>query len=66
MDPRIVKLADLLVDYSCRVQTGDKVLIDYEGDCCKDHIYERMQSAKDERHAGLHRHSCRWQYSRTF
>ena len=29
MDPRIVKLADLLVDYSCRVQAGDKVLIDY-------------------------------------
>lgn len=35
MDPRIKKLADLLIDYSCDVQPGEKVLIDYEGDCCK-------------------------------
>ncbi len=35
MDPRIEKLADLLVSYSCRVQEGEKVLISYEGDCCK-------------------------------
>lgn len=43
MDPRIVKLADLLVDYSCRVQTGDKVLIDYEGDCCKDLVRQLIK-----------------------
>ena len=35
MDPRTEKLADLLVSYSCRVQEGEKVLISYEGDCCK-------------------------------
>ena len=43
MDPRIMKLADLLVDYSCRVQTGDKVLIDYEGDCCKDLVRQLIK-----------------------
>lgn len=43
MDPRIVKLADLLVDYSCRVQAGDKVLIDYEGDCCKDLVRQLIK-----------------------
>ena len=35
MDPRIKKLADLLVGYSCNVQKGEKVLISYEGECCK-------------------------------
>ena len=29
MDPRIKKLADLLVGYSCDVQKGEKVLISY-------------------------------------
>lgn len=48
MDTRIKKLADLLVNYSCDVQPGDKVLIDYEGECCKNlvrqlvkNVYER-------------------------
>lgn len=36
MDPRIKKLADLLIEYSCDVQPDDKVLITYEGECCKD------------------------------
>ena len=31
MDPRITKLAKLLVNYSVRLQKGEKVLIDYEG-----------------------------------
>ncbi|MBQ0079194.1 MAG: aminopeptidase [Eubacterium sp.] len=35
MDERIKKLADLLVDYSCNIQPGEKVLIHYEGECCK-------------------------------
>lgn len=35
MDERIKKLADLLVNYSTNIQPGDKVLIHYEGDCCK-------------------------------
>lgn len=36
MDPRIEKLSHLLVTYSCDVQPGDRVLISYEGDCCRD------------------------------
>lgn len=35
MDPRVKDLADLLTDYSCDVQPGEKVLISYEGECCK-------------------------------
>ena len=35
MDPRIEKLSDLLVTYSCDVQPGDRVLITYEGECCR-------------------------------
>lgn len=35
MDPRIKELADLLTDYSCDIQPGDKVLISYEGECSK-------------------------------
>ena len=35
MDPRIKELSDLLVNYSCDIQPGDKVLISYEGECCK-------------------------------
>ena len=44
MDPRIKKLADLLVDYSCDVQKGEKVLIDYEGDCSKDLVRQRVKN----------------------
>lgn len=32
MDPRIKKLAESLVNYSCSVKQGEKVLIDYEGE----------------------------------
>lgn len=35
MDSRINKLSDVLVHYSCNLQKGEKILIDYEGDCCK-------------------------------
>lgn len=35
MDERIKRLADLLVNYSCRVKPGEKVLIHYEGDSCR-------------------------------
>lgn len=31
MDPRITKLAKLLVNYSVRLEKGEKILIDYEG-----------------------------------
>ena len=32
MDPRIRKLSELLTSYSCRLQPGEKVLIDWEGE----------------------------------
>lgn len=35
MDLRIEKLAKLLVDYSCQIKEGEKVLISYEGEPCK-------------------------------
>ncbi len=35
MDQRIKELADLLVGYSCDVQPGERVLIDYEGEASK-------------------------------
>lgn len=35
MDERIKKLADLLVNYSCDIKAGEKILIDYEGAECK-------------------------------
>lgn len=35
MDTRIKKLADLLIDYSCDVKSGEHVLIDYEGEASK-------------------------------
>ncbi|HIU26373.1 MAG TPA: aminopeptidase [Candidatus Copromorpha excrementigallinarum] len=36
MDARIEKLADLLVNYSCDIKEKDKILISYEGECCKE------------------------------
>lgn len=44
MDSRIKKLAELLVDYSCDVQKGEKVLIDYEGDCCRDLVRQIVKN----------------------
>ncbi|MDR0596793.1 MAG: aminopeptidase [Clostridiales Family XIII bacterium] len=35
MDDRITKLAKSLVNYSCRIDSGDRVLISYEGDSAK-------------------------------
>jgi aminopeptidase len=35
MDSRIIKLAQTLVQYSCEVQPGEKVLIDYEGEATR-------------------------------
>ncbi len=35
MDLRVKQLADVLVNYSCNVQPNEKVLINYEGECCK-------------------------------
>lgn len=49
MDPRIEKLSNLLVNYSCKVQKGEKVLIDFEGDSPKPLI---RQLIKDVYKAG--------------
>ncbi len=35
MDSRIEKLSKLLTSYSCELKKGEKVLIDYEGECCR-------------------------------
>lgn len=35
MDPRVKKLSNVLVDYSCDVKPGEKVFIHYEGECTK-------------------------------
>ena len=35
MDSRIKKLSDVLVNYSCKVEKGDKVMVSYEGEACK-------------------------------
>ena len=44
MDLRIKELADLLVDYSCDVQPGEKVLIDYEGESCKNLVRQLIKN----------------------
>ena len=31
MDPRVKKLAEIIVNYSCRVKKGEKVLVDCFG-----------------------------------
>lgn len=49
MEARIEKLADLLVHYSCRLQPGEKILIDYTGEKCKPLI---RQIVKDVYQAG--------------
>ena len=35
MDQRIIKLSDMLTSYSCDLQKGDRVLIDYEGEATR-------------------------------
>ena len=46
-DPRSQKLAELLIQYSTKLQPGEKVLIDCIGDCsdlCKDIIEEAYKA----------------------
>lgn len=49
VDPRIEKLSNLLVNYSCKVQNGERVLIDFEGESPKPLI---RQLIKDVYKAG--------------
>jgi aminopeptidase len=43
MDTRIQNLSKLLVTYSCDVKPGDKVLISYEGECCKNLVRQLIK-----------------------
>lgn len=49
MDSRIEKLSDVLVNYSCNLQKGEKILISYEGECSKNLV---RQIIKDVYKAG--------------
>ncbi|MGL4485079.1 MAG: aminopeptidase [Anaerovoracaceae bacterium] len=44
MEKRIKELADLLVNYSCKIKKNEKVLISYEGDDCKDLVRKIIQN----------------------
>ena len=45
MDPRVKELSRLLTSYSCDLQKGERVLIDYEGECCKPLIRQLIKDA---------------------
>lgn len=47
MDPRDKKLAKLLVNYSCDIRKGEKILIDYEGAECKPLIKQIIRDVYD-------------------
>lgn len=44
MDERTKKLAGVLVDYSTNIQPGEKVLIEYEGECCKNLVRQLIKN----------------------
>ena len=43
VDPRVEKLAKILIDYSCDVQKGEKVLISYNGTSAKPLVKELIK-----------------------
>lgn len=45
MDQRIIKLSDMLTSYSCDLQKGDRVLIDYEGEAAKPLVCRLIKDA---------------------
>lgn len=45
MDPRVKELSRLLTAYSCDLKEGEKVLIDYEGECCKPLVRQLIKDA---------------------
>ena len=45
MDERIKKLSHLLTTYSCSLQKGEKVLIDYEGEEAKPLVRQLIKDA---------------------
>ena len=45
MDSRLQKLSNVLTSYSCDLKTGEKVLIDYEGECCRPLVRQLIKDA---------------------
>ncbi|MDY5770878.1 MAG: aminopeptidase [Anaerovoracaceae bacterium] len=45
MDPRVKELSRVLTGYSCDLKKGEKVLIDYEGECCKPLVRQLIKDA---------------------
>lgn len=45
MDPRVKELSRVLTGYSCDLKKGEKVLIDYEGECCKPLVMQLIKDA---------------------
>lgn len=45
MDPRVKELSKLLTSYSCDLKKGEKVLIDYEGECCRPLVRQLIKDA---------------------
>ena len=45
MDSRIEKLSSVLTAYSCDLKKGEKVLIDYEGECCRPLVRQLIKDA---------------------
>jgi len=45
MDQRVLELSKLLTSYSCNLQKGEKVLIDYEGECTKPLVRQLIKDA---------------------
>lgn len=45
MDSRINKLSKVLTSYSCDLKKGERVLIDYEGECCRPLVRQLIKDA---------------------
>ena len=45
MDSRLQKLSNVLTSYSCDLKPGEKVLIDYEGECCRPLVRQLIKDA---------------------
>ncbi len=45
MDNRVCELSKLLTGYSCDLKKGERVLIDYEGECCKPLVRQLIKDA---------------------
>lgn len=45
MDSRIIKLSNMLTGYSCDLQKGDRLLIDYEGEASKPLVRQLIKDA---------------------